>query len=133
MSPYIEYDDEEDNEPRECSNSCPHFDSLNLCCWQSGIWGLCFDTQEGNVCSFGYKEEVDIPRLPESSKGLNGRKKLGEKIQIDKTWLLSFLREIESDPEEIKDKFCLKWRDDDAMMCLASFIREKLLGEKFEA
>jgi len=41
---------------RECNNSCPHFDNLNQCCWQSGDWGLCFDVREGDRCHLGYKE-----------------------------------------------------------------------------
>lgn len=49
---YEEYDDE----IRICDNSCPHFDALNLCCWQSGRWGLCFDVQEGDECKLGYSE-----------------------------------------------------------------------------
>jgi len=41
---------------RECGSSCPHFDVINQCCWQSGEWGLCFNVQEGDVCRLGYKE-----------------------------------------------------------------------------
>lgn len=48
---------DDDSEIRECDNSCPHFDSLNLCCWQAGPWGLCFDRSEGDPCRLGYKED----------------------------------------------------------------------------
>jgi len=54
-----EFDDEYEAwlEVRECNNSCPHFDLINMCCWQSGKWGLCFDVQEGDSCRLGYTED----------------------------------------------------------------------------
>lgn len=64
MSPPYYEDDldlDEDYEPRECTNSCPHFDSLNLCCWQSTPKGICFDVREGSVCAFGYRRDEDRP------------------------------------------------------------------------
>lgn len=46
---------EEDTE-RECSDSCPHYDSLNQCCWQATKKGLCFTVHEGDYCHLGYME-----------------------------------------------------------------------------
>ena len=51
-----DYYEDEDYELRECCNSCPHFDELNQCCWQSNSWGLCFHVEEGDYCRLGYKE-----------------------------------------------------------------------------
>ena len=47
---------EDPDEQRICDNSCPHFDELNMCCWQAGEWGLCFDVEEGDLCHLGYLE-----------------------------------------------------------------------------
>lgn len=52
-----EFDVEDKDRDRECDDSCPHFDSLNQCCWQAGPWGLCFDRSEGYPCKLGYKED----------------------------------------------------------------------------
>jgi hypothetical protein len=49
-------DYEEEDRTRECSDSCPHFDSLNRCCWQATEKGLCFDVEEGDYCHLNYKE-----------------------------------------------------------------------------
>ena len=39
MPPWKEEESEEEDEFRECSDSCSHFDSLNQCaCWQAGPW-----------------------------------------------------------------------------------------------
>ena len=51
--------EKEQDEERECSESCPHFDSLNECCWQAGPWGLELDASEGDACHLGYKENDD--------------------------------------------------------------------------
>jgi hypothetical protein len=58
MSNIDDWDDDEDkgDRDRECSDSCPHYDSLNRCCWQAGEWGLYFHVFEGNYCQLGYKE-----------------------------------------------------------------------------
>jgi len=48
--------DEEPDRQRICDNSCPHFDGLNMCCWQAGEWGLCFDVEEGDLCHLDYLE-----------------------------------------------------------------------------
>ena len=56
MPPWEEEESEEEDEIRECSESCPHFDSLNQCCWQAGPWGLELDASEGDVCHLNYKE-----------------------------------------------------------------------------
>jgi hypothetical protein len=61
-------EDYEADELRECDSSCPHFDELNLCCWQSMErhvtrkdgrelieFRLCFNVSEGDYCHLGYK------------------------------------------------------------------------------
>jgi hypothetical protein len=49
------------HEPRECGESCTHYDNINCCCWQSGEWGLCLEVGEGDHCHLGYKlEEIDF-------------------------------------------------------------------------
>jgi len=53
--PWEEFDSED--EKRECSESCPHFDGLNQCCWQSGPWGILIEISEGDACHLGYKED----------------------------------------------------------------------------
>jgi len=49
-------DEDEEDEIRICDNCCPHYDGLNMCCWQSGRWGLCFDVREYDECHLGYTE-----------------------------------------------------------------------------
>lgn len=49
------YEEVEDNSIWECNTSCPHYDEINLCCWQATEKGLCFDVREGDLCRFGYK------------------------------------------------------------------------------
>jgi hypothetical protein len=49
--------EEEESQDRECDETCPHFDSLNQCCWLAGPWGLEFDCSEGDACRLGYKED----------------------------------------------------------------------------
>lgn len=53
-----DYDVEEydPDEPRRCSDSCPHYDGLNECCWQATEKGLCFHVSEGDYCHLGYTE-----------------------------------------------------------------------------
>jgi len=46
---------ENEDETRECEESCPHYDSLNCCCWQATEKGLCFDVSEGDYCHLSYK------------------------------------------------------------------------------
>lgn len=41
---------------RECDETCPHFDSLNQCCWIVSKRGLCSDVQEGDFCLYDFKE-----------------------------------------------------------------------------
>lgn len=53
---FADMKEEEEHRDRECSNSCPHFDSLNRCCWQATEKGLCFDVDEGDYCHLGYEE-----------------------------------------------------------------------------
>lgn len=50
-------EDYEPQETRQCDSSCPHFDELNLCCWQATEKGLCFDVEEGDYCHLGYLED----------------------------------------------------------------------------
>lgn len=51
----------DDQQQRECGESCPHYDNINQCCWQSGEWGLCLDVSEGDYCHLNYKVyEVDL-------------------------------------------------------------------------
>jgi hypothetical protein len=45
----------EDDETRECEESCSHYDSLNCCCWQATEKGLCFHVCEGDYCRLSYK------------------------------------------------------------------------------
>lgn len=52
----IREEEEDQGEIRECDSSCSHFDSINMCCWQSGPWGLCFDRERGDLCRLGYRE-----------------------------------------------------------------------------
>jgi hypothetical protein len=52
----VEVEDEENHRQRECSNSCPHFDNLNQCCWQATEKGLCFTVEDGDLCHLGYEE-----------------------------------------------------------------------------
>jgi hypothetical protein len=44
---------------KECSNSCAHFDHINLCCWliTQKTKGLYTDVQEGDTCKHGLKED----------------------------------------------------------------------------
>ena len=49
-------EDYESDELRVCSTACPHFDELNMCCWQATEKGLCFDVSEGDYCHLGYLE-----------------------------------------------------------------------------
>lgn len=44
--------------PRECEE-CSHFDAINMCCWQAGPWGLCFDVDQFDLCHLGYEEVED--------------------------------------------------------------------------
>jgi hypothetical protein len=46
-------------EIRECSNSCSHFDHINLCCWliTPKTQGLYTDVQEGDTCRHGLKKD----------------------------------------------------------------------------
>lgn len=39
-----------------CNNACPHFDEINMCCWQAGKWGLCFDVDVDDECPLGYND-----------------------------------------------------------------------------
>jgi hypothetical protein len=52
-------DDESRSEPRECSISCSHFDSLNQCCWLVSEHGLCRNRREGDACLYGFMEDGD--------------------------------------------------------------------------
>jgi len=51
-------EDDNEEEIRECDNSCAHFDSLNQCCWlvTSKSLRLCSDVREGDLCRYGFKE-----------------------------------------------------------------------------
>lgn len=46
-------------EIRQCNNSCPHFDHINLCCWliTAKTRGLYTDVQEYDSCFHGLKED----------------------------------------------------------------------------
>jgi hypothetical protein len=46
---------------RECSQTCPHFDETNLCCWPpvNANRGICFDVREGDLCRLGYKDKYE--------------------------------------------------------------------------
>ena len=44
-------------ESRTCSHSCPHYDSLNRCCWQATETSLCFDVSEGDYCHLDYEKD----------------------------------------------------------------------------
>lgn len=63
LKPHPEYYDNFDgdytDEEREryCEDSCPHYDSLNQCCWQATEKGLCFKIQEGDLCHLGYSND----------------------------------------------------------------------------
>jgi len=47
----------ESEEPRQCDESCSHYDSLNQCCWIASKRGLCTDVSEGDYCRFGFKRD----------------------------------------------------------------------------
>jgi hypothetical protein len=54
-----DFDFEEYREVRRCESDCPHFDSLNQCCWliTEKTPGLCTDVEEGDYCIHGIKED----------------------------------------------------------------------------
>jgi len=46
----------EEQETRQCSNTCSHFDEINQCCWIATERRLCTDVHEGDYCLYGFKE-----------------------------------------------------------------------------
>ena len=51
-----EWRDPDEDQIRECSNSCGHYDGLNQCCWIVGDHGLFTEVREGDYCRYGFKE-----------------------------------------------------------------------------
>ena len=53
------FDEDIEEEIRQCDETCSHYDSLNECCWQATEKGLCFDVKEGDYCILGRKQDSD--------------------------------------------------------------------------
>jgi len=53
--PEPEDEDYEEDEVRQCDETCGHYDSLNQCCWVASDRGLCTDVSEGDRCLYRFK------------------------------------------------------------------------------